>query len=281
MVIVSPTQAQYQSTWGYVDSYWSEENFLADYVVFNQDGSANKWEYFNAPNGGTSGFGAVRMRNYENSLGAIDELISPSYNLSTLNNPTLQFRYSGAAVDNTPSDQLRIMASDDCGETWSTRETLSGFELTNAGLVPEAYLPSENSTWTEVSVGLGSFESDPNVRIKFRWVSGDRSNNFYIDDVTISGSPLGMDDLERQLDINVAPNPTADITTVSMTLLESSKVRMEVVDILGKEVTPLFARDMTAGPYRYDVNMSAFNSGVYYLRIFVDNDMIVKKVVKN
>lgn len=282
MIIVSPLTAQYQSNWGYVDSYWSEQDFLDNYVVFNQDGSDNKWEWYYGPDGGSTGWESMRMFNLDNDFSEIDEIVSPSYDLSTLSNPTLQFRYSGAALDNTPDDQLRIMASDDCGESWTTRETFSGFELTNAGLVPESYRPNANSTWTDVSISLGTaFQNKPNVRIKFRWVSGRRSNNFYIDDLTISGAGLAMDDLERQIDLNVAPNPTTDITSVTMSLPDAAKVRMELVDILGKNVSPMFDKEMSIGTHRFDVDLSSRSTGIYYLRIFVDNDMVVKKVVKH
>jgi PKD repeat protein len=281
MVVVSSLQAQFQSDWGYVDSYWSEEDFLSDYLVFNQDGSENKWEWYYGPDGGSTGWESARMFNLDNQLGEIDELISPSYDLTSISSPTLQFRYSGAAVDATPNDQLRIMVSDDCGESWSTRETLSGFDLTNAGLSSESYRPEAGSTWDEIEVSLGSFANKPNVRVKFRWTSGQRSNNFYIDDLTISGSPIGMDDLERQIDLNIAPNPATESTAVTMALPESSNIRMEFIDILGKEVTPVFAQELSNGTHRMDIDLSGFTSGVYYLRIFVDNDMIVKKVVKN
>lgn len=281
MVIVSSTAAQYQSNWGYVDSYWNEQDFLNDYVVFNQDGTDNKWEWYFGEEGGSTGWESMRMFNLDNGFSEIDEIVSPSYNLSAISNPTLQFRYAGAALDNTPDDQLRIMASDDCGESWSTRETMSGFDLVNNGLVPESFRPDDNTVWTDVSVGLGSFASKPNVRIKFRWVSGRRSNNFYIDDLTISGAGIGMEDLERQIDLNVAPNPTSNLTTVTMSLPEASKVRMELVDILGKNVTPMFDREMSNGTHKFDVDLSTRATGIYYLRIFVDNDMVVKKVVKH
>ena len=281
MIIVSPLAAQFQNNWGYVDSYWTEDDFLANYVIFNQDFGVNKWEWYQGPDGGSTGNESARMFNVGNKVAEIDELISPSYDLSTISSPTLQFRYSGASIDNTPNDQLRIMVSDDCGESWSTRETLSGFELTNAGLVANSYIPNAQSSWTDIEISLGSFANKPNVRVKFRWVSGGRGNNFYIDDLTISGSPIGMEDLERQIDLTIAPNPTNDMTAVTMRLHEASKVRMEFIDILGKEVTPVLTRDMTNGAHRFDIDMSAFTSGVYYLRIFVGNDMVVKKVVKN
>ena len=281
MIIVSPTAAQYQSSWGYVDSFWDEQNFLEDYVVFNQDGSNNKWEWFKGPNGGSTGWESVRMNNVNNGSSEIDELISPSFDLSTVDNPTLKFRYSGAASNNTPNDQLRIMLSDNCGETWQTRQTITGFDLTNAGYSPNAYVPNANSTWTDVSVALGSFANKPNVRVKFRWVAGGRSNNFYIDDITLSNSPLGMEELENVIDLNVAPNPTVGITTVSMNLPDDANVSMEVIDVLGKNVNPLFSRDLSNGTHRFDVDLTGYAVGVYYLRILVDNDMVMKKIVKN
>ena len=90
-----------------------------------------------------------------------------------------------------------------------------------------------------------------------------------------------MDDLERQINLNVAPNPTSNLTIVTMSLPEASKVRMELVDMLGKNVTPMFDREMSHGTHKFDVDLSTRATGIYYLRIFVDNDMLVKKVVKH
>ena len=283
MIIVSPMEAQFDdSDWGYVDSYWSEQAFLDNYVVFNQDNSDNKWEWYHGTDGGYTGSESVRIFNIDNKLDAVDELISPSYDLSALDEPTLKFRYSGAAIDNTPADKLEVRFSDDCGESWGpSRLTLEGSELTNAGLVNGSYRPNQNSTWSDVTVNLGPDRNKPNVRVMFRWISGQRGNNFYIDDVTLATSPIGMQDLERQIDLKISPNPTLDVTSVTMRLIEASEVRMEILDMLGKTIQPVLVKDLTNGPHRFVVDMSRFTSGVYYLRIMVDGDMLVKKVVKN
>lgn len=281
MVIVSSNTAQFQNDWGYVDSYWEEQGFLDDYFVFNQDGSENKWEWYFGEDGGSIGWESVRLYNIDNDLGAVDELISPSYNLSTLSNPTLKFRYSGAAIDNTPDDELRVMKSKNCGKTWSQVTTLSGFELTNAGLVSESYRPDANTVWTDVSASLGNFDDEENVRIKFKWTSGDRSNNFYIDDLTLSASPLGMEDLEQQIGLSIAPNPTIDKTSVTMSLPDASLVQLEIVDVLGRDVKKIFSQEMTNGTHRFDIDLSTYDPGVYFLRISVGKDMLMKKVVKN
>jgi PKD repeat protein len=277
MIIVSSAAAQFQSSWGYVDAFWSEQEFLDNYVVFNQDNTEHGWEWFQD----TPGLPSVRMFNYYNGASEIDELVSPSYDLSGLDSPTLKFRYSGASVNNEPDDELRIMLSDDCGESWQTRETFSGFELTNSGLVTGSYTPNANSTWTDVSVGLGPFDDEPNVRVKFRWISAGRSNNFYIDDVTLAASPLGMEDLERQLDLSIAPNPTSDMTILTMNLQDAANVQMEVVDVLGRDARIILSKEMSNGTHKFDIDMSSYADGVYYLRILVDSDMVVKKIVKN
>jgi PKD repeat protein len=281
MVIVSSNTAQFQNDWGYVDSFYGESGFLSNYVVFNRDNSVNKWEWFTGLDGGSTGSESVRMVNLDNQTSEVDELISPSYDLSTVSNATLKFRYSGAAVDNTPSDELRIMASDDCGETWSLRETISGFDLCNAGLVNQSYVPNSQSPWMDFDVSLGSFSNNNNVRIKFRWISGGRSNNFYIDDITLSASPLGMEDLEQMIGLSIAPNPTSDMTSISLDLVDGSDVTMEVVDVLGRSVRSILSRELSSGNHRVDLDMSKFNVGIYYLRITVGNNLIVKKIVRN
>ncbi len=282
MVIVSSTEAQYSNDWGHVTTFWPEDAFYQDFVVYNHDDSPNKWEWFAATNGGYQDYHSVRMFNLDNNLDEVDELISPSYDLSTIPGAKLKFRYSGAAIDATPSDRLEVRVSDDCGETWgASRLTLEGHELCNAGLSSNGYRPGENSTWDDVTVDLGSADDKPNVRILFRWISGGRSNNFYIDDITLSLAPIGMEDLERQIGLSIAPNPTLDRTSVTMNLVDASNVRMEILDVLGKNVTPILNRSMSVGSHKFDVDMSNFTSGVYYLRIMVDGDMLVKKVVKN
>ncbi|MBL4586620.1 MAG: T9SS type A sorting domain-containing protein, partial [Flavobacteriales bacterium] len=282
MVVVSSLNADNQSDWGYVDSYWSEQVFLDGYFVFNRDNTDNKWEWYFGADGGSTGWESVRMFNMNNVAGEVDELISPSYNLSTLDNPALSFRYSGAALDNTPNDELKILASKNCGESWTPVATFSDFELANSGLVSDSYRPNTNSTWTDVNESLSSsIRNSSNVRFKFRWKSGGRGNNFYIDDFTISGSPLGIADLEDRIDLNIAPNPTSNQTTVTMSLKDAANVQLDIVDLIGRDVRNIFAKEMSNGTHSFDVDLSSYPSGVYFLRISVDENMLMKKVVKN
>jgi PKD repeat protein len=282
MVIVSSNTAQYQSDWGYYDTFWEEEGFLNDYIVFNHDETEHTWEFYSGQLGGSTGNESVRMRNFGNVVGRVDELISPSHNLSTVSNPTLKFKWSGAARNNSPNDRLRIYFSTNCGKTWTLRSTISGFDLVNSGVVSTSYVPNAASIWSEAQVTLPPTAANaPNVRVKFQWTSGGNGNNFYIDDITLSNAPLSAESLEREIDLNIFPNPTSQSTTVSMMLADPARVEMTMIDMMGRKVMDVHAGQLTSGPHRLDIDMSSLPVGIYFLRMAVENNIAVKKVVKN
>jgi PKD repeat protein len=281
MVVVSSNTAQFQSDWGYYDSFYLEDDFLSNYRVFNHDGNENKWEFYSAPNGGSTGNESIRILNYGNTEGRLDEFVSPSYNLSNVDNAKLKFRWSGAALNTTPVDQLRILVSTDCGESWSPRATLTEFELVNSGLASGSYFPTTSSIWSDAEVSLGVAASNDNVRIKFQWTAGGQSNNFYIDDITISGAPLSAASLEREINLSIAPNPTNASSTILMTLENDSKVEMVMMDMMGRKVLDLHAGQMSHGSHRFEVDMRSQAPGIYFVRVGVNDSVLVKKIVKN
>ncbi|MCF8257925.1 MAG: T9SS type A sorting domain-containing protein [Flavobacteriales bacterium] len=283
MVVVSSNTAQFQSDWGYYDTFWEESGFTGNYFVFDHDNTGKTWEFYTGNNGGSTGNESVRMLNYDNIEGRVDEFVTPSYNLSTVSSPTLKFRWSGAALNNTPGDQLRIYVSTNCGEGWGApRVTWKEFDLVNSGVASASYVPLAASIWSDAEVSLGnSAAQSSNVRIKFQWTSGGNGNNFYIDDITISGAPLSAEALEQEIGLNIAPNPTQHSTTISMVLENESKVEVTMMDLTGRKVMDINAGQMAQGAHRFDVDMSAFNAGIYFLRVAVNNGIVVKKVVRN
>jgi PKD repeat protein len=283
MVVVSSNTAQFQSDWGYYDTFWNESDFDSNYLVFDHDDTGKTWEFYSGNNGGSTGNESIRMVNYGNIAGRVDEFVTPSYNLSTVNNPTLKFRWSGAALNSTPADQLRIYVSTNCGESWGApRVTLTEFDLINSGVASNSYVPLSSSIWSDAEVSLGASASNAsNVRIKFQWTAGGQGNNFYIDDITISGAPLSAEALEQEIGLDIAPNPTQNSTAISMVLENESKVEMSMMDLTGRKVLDVNAGQMSQGAHRFDVDMSALSTGVYFLRVAVNNGILVKKVVRN
>lgn len=279
-VIVSSNTADYNSSnWGYVEAFWDSAQFADKYYVFNHDGTANKWAWTSAHDAGYETDEAVRMWNFENTDSQVDELVTPSFDLSNVPNARLKFRYSGAAVNSTPMDQLDIFVSDDCGESWSPRGSLDGFELANQGLSDLPYVPNAGSIWDVEELTLGNADDKPNVRIKFRWTSGGPSNNFYIDDITLSGGTIGVEEHEGDAKLSLAPNPAKDVTRVTLDVSSRSQISMQLVDIVGKTVRNLYNGELNAGSFNLDVDVSGLDSGVYLMKVNVNNQLITERVV--
>jgi hypothetical protein len=143
-------------------------------------------------------------------------------------------------------------------------------------------VPNAASVWSDAQVSLPPAAANAtNVRVKFEWLSGGNGNNFYIDDITLSNAPLSAESLEREIDLNIFPNPTSQSTTVSMMLADPARVEMTMIDMMGRKVMDVFAGQMISGPHRLDVDMSGLPVGIYFLRMAVENNIAVKKVVKN
>ncbi|MBN1633051.1 MAG: T9SS type A sorting domain-containing protein [Ignavibacteria bacterium] len=79
------------------------------------------------------------------------------------------------------------------------------------------------------------------------------------------------------------PNPFNPITKISFTLPKESKVKLIIYDMLGREVAKIINNEnLTAGTYIREFNGSNLSSGVYFLRILVNdgNDFTdVKKLL--
>jgi len=276
--VVSPVASENVSSWGYVEAFWDSSTFADDFLVFNHDGSSNGWEWYNGDNGGSSGNESVRMFNVFNTRGQVDELITPAFDLTQLTDATLQFRYSGAAMNGTPNDKLRIYSSKDCGETWTLREIMSEFELTNASFSSDGYVPNENSPWTVQSVGLSTHDDEPNVRIKFQWTAQGMSNNFYIDDITISGGTIGINEHNGDATWTLAPNPAHNSTRLTINTNGRANVQMKMFDLLGKEVRDLYNGELTKGAFNFDINLSNLETGIYIIRAMVNDQLLTERL---
>ena len=77
--------------------------------------------------------------------------------------------------------------------------------------------------------------------------------------------------------ILVFPNPTFNNTSVSLNLVESNQVMIELVNTLGQKV---FIQEyaMSAGSNTVNLSVEDLNAGVYYLNVRVDDKLMTEKL---
>ena len=87
---------------------------------------------------------------------------------------------------------------------------------------------------------------------------------------------VGVKEVVKQNDFTLFPNPAKSSITISSTIIGPIKVNYEVVDVLGKVVK----QNENTGSDKFSININDLNSGIYFLRLQVNNSIVVKKFVK-
>ncbi|HRG00966.1 MAG TPA: T9SS type A sorting domain-containing protein [Bacteroidia bacterium] len=87
---------------------------------------------------------------------------------------------------------------------------------------------------------------------------------------------VGITEVPKQNDFSLFPNPAKSLITISSTISGTVKVNYEIVDVLGKVVM----QNDNENSEKFSININDLNSGIYFLRLQVNNSIVVKKFVK-
>jgi hypothetical protein len=264
----------------YTEGFENASEFYSRWTINDLDGNSRTWYRNN--NAAYTGSYSCYMNPYYSFAGDVDQLISPSYDLSFVTGGQLTFKCAAATNATAAADmndQLRIWKSTDCGMTWGTIKTLTGVTFLNNSYHPEEFVPSSASQWVTHTANIGSTSN--NIRFKFEYTTGNQSNSIYIDDINISGT-VGMED--NTLDagsVSLYPNPSSSSTTLFYHLVKDADVKIEMIDVLGKKVMEMSSRSQAAGDYNVQISKQELGllNGIYLVKISVDNQSITKKLV--
>jgi len=80
--------------------------------------------------------------------------------------------------------------------------------------------------------------------------------------------------------VEIFPNPTNSNTQVSYTLKQTNKVTVQLLDLLGKEVSNVFEGTQSFGEQLINVDMDGFQAGIYFIQITSGGSTQVSKVIK-
>jgi hypothetical protein len=295
MVYVSDPTNEYNAP--FFESFEDFSSSKNDWLSFNNDNNSTKFERFETV--GLNSDKSVKLNNYDSRYeGDIDDLVSPTLNLSTLASADfkMSFRYSFATfnqqqVVDPEVDSLVLQISNNCGNTWRTVYSNGGFGLFNAGYVIGSYTPGANeSFWKPVSInlastlgGLTSTYLKPGIRFRWRVTSGNLSNNFYLDNVNIGNAadPTGVNDLvNQQLALDAYPNPTTSQLTVGFSLQNASSISIFIEDMTGKIATEIQNQELPAGAQTINLDTEKLAKGVYLLRLETNTSIASKKITK-
>jgi hypothetical protein len=172
-------------------------------------------------------------------------------------------------------DKLRIIASTDCGTTYSdTIALLSGTTLSDGRTSLSSWKPQTADDWSSQSHVLSSLIGKSDVRIAFVFTN-DNGNNIYLDNLEffVSDSPIKLTEV-----FSVYPNPVEhDNAVITFNLPEKGAVTVEVADAMGKILIRETLDDILNQTFPLQLTNAA--TGVYLVRIMASNAVYLKKII--
>ena len=278
---VVSTTAMYNST--YIEGFETAVVPGTDWSVSSTSGT----NWMITSSAAASGAKSIMLDNMLNSPNDISTLTSSTFDLAAIGSPVLSFAmaYQQKATSNT--DKLVVYVSTDCGATWVSKWTRTGTALQPASVsgqnASSSFIPSpsEFTTYT-VNVGTSAASSS---HAMFRWVfyAGALSvgNNIYLDNINVSKSVAGIENIETAISLNLYPNPSSGTVNIAFTLSEKHTVSVQVIDMLGRMVENIPAQSYNEGESILTIGTHTnYQAGIYFVNINVDGQGISKKMIR-
>lgn len=170
-----------------------------------------------------------------------------------------------ATITNTESFQLEATGTDYGSIEWTTS---GDGTFSDANIMQPIYTPgSQDLIDGQVVLSIEVAITDP--------CEDDDS-----DEMTLSFSGVGLDELNSRNNLEIYPNPTNDIFTLTVDGLNAGEeFTYFVYTSYGKEVYREIATSKS-DRYQKIIDMSDFKAGIYFVNIQTDNGNITKKVIK-
>lgn len=238
-------------------------------------GAGTTWAYTNAA--AIQGTGSVRLRLLATMAGNEYDLISPNIILAApLQRPYLTFKRAYARRASTDDDRLTMSTSFDCGKTWITRggsAVRSAAQLQTGPTSGAAFIPTA-AQWAADSLLISSttMAAGSHVMVRFRVLS-DRGNNFYLDDLRLSGrtvtglataTPVGSS-------LSVFPNPSDGDAQLRVATGPTGGATLRVYDAAGRLIGQPYAVAPTGAGQSREVALQtvagSLAAGVYVVEL--------------
>ncbi len=245
----------------------------ANWLVNNPDGGSLTWaRTTSAGSQGTTQ--SARYAAYAIPAGDVDDLILPPVSFVGVSAPVLAFDVAYAQYSNE-NDQLDVMVSTDCGANWTSVFSKAGTNLMTANPTTSSFVPT-TAQWRGELVNLSAYANNANVLVKFT-ASSDYGNNIYVDQINLLQANGIKDATANFTVVELFPNPTANETSLNISLVNSAEVSINVLNAVG-EVVYQTSSALNGGTNKVNIDTKNFASGIYNVVISSETGSVTKKL---
>ncbi len=222
------------------------------------------------------------IRSY-NAIRERDRLMSPPLDFTGYEYITMTFKHAYAQYNTSITDSLIVYVSDDCQQTWSRLLVLgedgTGNFVTHDVLTTE-FSPENQDDWCGSVTGpacsyidLTPWAGKADIRILFECYSF-FGNNLYLDNIVIYNS-VGIDQLEKEEELKIFPNPTTGMVNVYFEE-QNDGAWLRIMNVQGQRIRE---ERIQPGTHSIQLDLSNCSRGLYLLEFTRNEANTIKKLI--
>lgn len=241
----------------------------------------NSYTWSRTTNGHSSA-GAVFINTFNYpAVGQKDDMAPPVVTYSGVDSVKLTFDLAASPFryqfGSSPMDTLEVLASADCGNSYTSLYKKYGGDLKTVGTpVTTEFFPTDNQ-WRRETVDLTQFANLNQVMVVFR-LSNNKENKVFVDNINITTRTLPA--ILKQQGYLVLPTITRNSFTVWHYLQPTTLKYVNVYSATGQLI---WTRQYNGNGERYiNVDLSSKAAGVYIVKIgYTDESKnVIQRVIK-
>ncbi len=161
-------------------------------------------------------------------------------------------------------------------------------------LLAPTTLTSAINTYFVVAATDGDGGTTDDVQLATSGISPDGFSYFYAQDddawylqpatpvvrLNFDGSAWGLNEATNVTALNIFPNPSTDVISVSFNVVDASDVTVEVLDMTGKVIETVSNASQVSGVQNSVVDIANYAAGMYMINIETKDGSVQRKFVK-
>jgi hypothetical protein len=187
-----------------------------------------------------------------------DELRTPLYDFTSATHPVLVFDRAYARYSSGYPDSLAVLASNDCGQTFTLLYLKGTTALATAPDYTSGMFEPTASQWAKDTIDLLAYAGQGDILFAFQ-NRGHYGQALYLDNINISDLLATDVGQNEKTEISVYPNPSSGPINFSGTEKGS---KLEIFDVSGRKIHETIC---TSDIQSIDISKAA--KGMYYYRI--------------
>ncbi len=211
------------------------------------------------------------------SANQLDAVTTESIDFTNATAASLLFDLSKAQRNTSLNDGLRIDISIDCGASYTQIYFKEDAALATVPSTNSFWTPTNSSHWRTETVNLDAYVGN-NVLLRFVNING-FGNSTFIDNVRVEGT-LSVQENSLASAIAMYPNPASNNVDVVINTTIGNTYEIELFNSIGQTISKINETRFNATA-RQKIDVSRFETGLYFVKIKIGDQSVTKKLMVN